>query len=85
MSTLDTGNFKATQVDAGAPNLWHIHKDHLKYGSIQATRVDFKGRTLDKILAKIAENAPTNAPYIQTPAQVQTYEECIEWINQHYS
>lgn len=32
-------------------------------------------------MATIAENAP----YIQTPQQVQIYEACIEWINDHYS
>ncbi|SHG17300.1 hypothetical protein [Chryseobacterium vrystaatense] len=85
MSIPETVNFKATQVDAGVSHLRHIHKDHLKWGSIQITRVDFRSRSLAKIMATIAENVPTNAPYIQTPQQVQIYEECIEWVNDHYS
>lgn len=83
MSTPDTGNFKATRVDAGAPNLWHVHEGHFKYGSIKETRVNFAGRTLEQIMAKIAENEPINAPYMKTDNQVRTYEDCIKWIKKN--
>ncbi|PRA97836.1 hypothetical protein CQ046_20380 [Chryseobacterium sp. MYb7] len=83
MSTPDTSNFKATRVDAGAPNLWHVHEGHFKYGSIKETRVNFAGRTLEQIMAKIAENEPTNTPYMKTDNQVRTYEDCIKWIKKN--
>ncbi|WP_223605663.1 hypothetical protein [Chryseobacterium sp. OSA05B] len=83
MSTLETGNFKGTSVEAGAANLWHIHKDHIKYDTINATRVDFNGRTLEKIMAKLADNAPLNAPYLQRADQKSTYDQCLKWIEKY--
>ncbi|WP_157676779.1 hypothetical protein [Chryseobacterium sp. T16E-39] len=73
-----------TRVDAGKDSSWHIHKDHLKYGSIQQTRVDFNGRSLKKIMEKIADNAPINAPYLKSEEQKHYYEECLTWIENNY-
>ncbi|MCT2562015.1 hypothetical protein [Chryseobacterium herbae] len=83
MSTLETGNFKGTSVEAGAPNLWHIHENHLKYGKDTDTRVNFAGKTLEQIMAKIAENEPINARYMITDNQKMTYEQCIKWIKKY--
>ncbi|WP_419870437.1 hypothetical protein [Chryseobacterium sp. CT-SW4] len=71
------------KMDAGRSDLWHVHKDHLKYGSIKQTRVDFSGRTLDKILEKIADNSDINARYKKTEEQLHTYNECINWIEEN--
>lgn len=73
-----------TRVDAGKDSSWHIHKDHLKYGSVQKTRVDFSGRTLEKIMQKIADNAFINAPYLQSEDQNRYYQECLRWIEANY-
>ncbi|MDR3023543.1 hypothetical protein [Chryseobacterium sp.] len=83
MSTPDTGDFKATRVDAGTANLWHVHAGHFKYGSIDETRVNFAGRTREQILAQIDENAPINAPYMKKDGQILTYEDCIKWIKKN--
>ncbi|MBT2622498.1 MULTISPECIES: hypothetical protein [Chryseobacterium] len=75
---------KGTRVSAGEASLWHIHEEHIKYGSIQETRVNLRGRTLIKIMEKLAENAGINGPYIRSQRQIETYQECIDYINEHY-
>ena len=86
MDTGETNNLaKGTRVSAGEASLWHIHKEHLKYGSIQQTRINLEGRTLSKIREKLVENAGINGPYIQSQKQIETYQECIDYINENYS
>lgn len=86
MSTSEPDNLaKGTRVSAGEASLWHIHKEHLKYGSIQQTRINLENRTLGKIMEKLAENAGINGPYIQSQRQIETYQQCIDYINTHYS
>lgn len=71
------------KMDAGTADLWHIHKDHIKYGSIVETRVDFKGRSNAKIMEKIAEKVELYAKYQQTVPQQTTYAQCIQWIDDY--
>lgn len=85
MNTIDDNQSfgKQTRVNAGKASLWHIHKDHIKYASVQATRVDFSGRNQEKVLAKIAEKNDIYAPYKKTAEQQETYQECQDWIETH--
>lgn len=71
------------KMDAGTAELWHIHKDHLKYGSIAETRVDFSGRSKSKILEKIAEKQHIYQAYQKSEDQRKTYEQCIQWIEDY--
>lgn len=85
METFNDNNLaaKGTRVDAGTAELWHIHKDHIKYGSNNATRVDFSGRNLQKIMEKIAEKQDLYNNLQKTPEQALTYSQCITWINKN--
>lgn len=77
--------YKGTRVEAGLADLWHVHKDHLKYGAITATRVDFNGRSRAKIMEKIEEKSELYAPYRQTEPQQATYQACLAWIEDNIS
>lgn len=87
MNTTNETNtaYKGTRVEAGLADLWHVHKDHLKYAAIAETRVDFNGRSHTKIMEKIEEKSNLYAPYRKTEAQQATYQACMEWISDNIS
>lgn len=68
--------------NAGDPNDWHIHHgEHIKYGKLGQSRVNFDGRSRKKIRKELGENIDrfnlsntVTSPY---------FRECINWINEN--
>ncbi|AEE47690.1 hypothetical protein [Cellulomonas fimi] len=59
---------------AGVGAAWHVHYDHVKYGSDAATRVNFPGRDVATIEAAVA------AALARTTDRTG-YEACRVWMN----
>ena len=68
------------RFEAGTGADWHVHKDHVKFGSNQKSRVDFAGRNANQILAKLADKV-LELGLITTS---QHYQECVDYINDYY-
>ncbi|MCS4308119.1 hypothetical protein M2404_002467 [Rheinheimera pacifica] len=68
------------RFEAGEGADWHVHKDHVKFGSNQKSRVDFTGRNAQQILDKLAD-AVTR--YGLSTAGTN-YQACVDYINANY-
>lgn len=60
---------------AGTGAAWHVHHDHVKYGSRGDTRINFAGRTRAAILASLSQAAATVTDTTHLAA-------CRTWIEQ---
>ncbi|GAB59474.1 eCIS core domain-containing protein [Rheinheimera nanhaiensis] len=68
------------RFEAGEGADWHVHKDHVKFGSNQKSRVDFAGRNAQQILDKLADAV---ARYGLSTAGTN-YQACVDYINANY-
>lgn len=68
------------RFEAGDGADWHVHKDHVKFGSNQKSRVDFSGRNAQQILDKLADAV---ARYGLSTAGTH-YQACVDYINANY-
>lgn len=60
---------------AGVPSLWHVHFDHVKWGTSQNTRINFTGRTKQAILADFNSLQPA-----ATSANRPSWDTCHQWM-----
>ncbi len=68
----------ANAYDAGEGAYWHVHYgDHVKFGGLAETRINFDGRTRNKILRQL--RAQRNVPP-QSQKGGATYIQCVNWI-----
>lgn len=65
---------------AGQGAYWHVHYDHVKFGTNNQTRVDFGGRTRKQIRKKLKEVKGLAAI---SPQGRLTYHQCINYIDKH--
>jgi hypothetical protein len=66
------------QFKAGSGNLWHVHKDHVKYKN--ESRINFEGRTKSHILKRMFayhKTLPHNS------LNQSSYKDCRKWIQKH--
>ncbi len=67
---------------AGSGNDWHIHHgDHIKYRSMNETRVNFDGRRRKKIFRELRQRIHDNN--LVNTLGSQQFSSCIHWIFQH--
>ncbi|QDO89501.1 hypothetical protein FNH13_15130 [Ornithinimicrobium ciconiae] len=65
------------EFDAGTGATWHIHYgEHVKYGSMGETRINFGGKTKAAVLQELKERA---APV----ADKSNLQQCRTWINKN--
>jgi hypothetical protein len=70
---------KGINYEAGTGNLWHVHKDHVKYDGNNGSRINFAGRT--KTYIKTAMERYHNTLGHDTNRH-HTYMQCRKWINE---
>jgi hypothetical protein len=66
---------------AGKEAYWHVHYDHVKFGTDDGTRVNFAGRTAKQIRKKLNEVKG------RTPRSAEgslSYHQCINYIDKHF-
>jgi hypothetical protein len=64
--------------DAGEGAYWHIHHgEHVKFGGQGETRINFGGRTRNKILRQLRGKRNLTP---QSQEGAQTYHQCVNWI-----
>lgn len=71
---------KGINFEAGTGNLWHVHKDHVKFNGDNGSRINFKGRSkafIKKQMEAYHNTLPHNAN------THHTYLQCRKWINKH--
>ncbi len=68
--------------NAGDPRGWHIHHgEHIKYGSLVDSRVNFAGKSRKKIRKEIGENI--DRFNLSNTVTSSYFRECINWINEN--
>lgn len=65
---------------AGDPGLWHVHFDHVKFGSNNNTRIDFSGRTRQAIITNFTTSYPQPAPGSGNRA---SWDICHQWMQKN--
>jgi hypothetical protein len=63
---------------AGDPARWHVHFDHVKWGTSTNTRINFKGRKKQAILAALVAQQP-----LRTSVDWPSWDACHQWIQQN--
>lgn len=71
---------KGIRFEAGTGSAWHVHKDHVKYGTNNGTRVNFAGRNAAKILEQLGEVLDAYPGL----ANGSGLDACREYINTYY-
>ena len=67
----------ANAYSAGDGAYWHVHYDHVKFGGLAATRINFEGRTRNKILRQL--RGKRNVPPQSQQGGI-SYRQCVHWI-----
>ncbi|WP_112478978.1 hypothetical protein [Vibrio variabilis] len=62
---------------AGKGAYWHVHYDHVKFGGLPETRINFDGRKRNQVLRQM--HKMRNVPP-QSKEGAQTYRACREYI-----
>ncbi len=67
-----------SEFEAGQGNNWHIHKDHIKYGNDNSTRVNFdKNNSKANDIIDKARNSGSSR------ASGPDWNACVNWLRQH--
>ena len=67
------------EFEAGEGAKWHVHHDHVKFGTNQKTRVNFAGRTQEAVLNHLNEVLEAFST-LTKGSNVATLEQCKKWI-----
>jgi hypothetical protein len=68
----------AHAYDAGAGEYWHVHHgDHVKFGGLGGTRINFGGRNRSQILRQL--RGQRNVPPRSHQGAI-SYRQCVNWI-----
>ncbi len=62
---------------AGDPTRWHVHYDHVKWGTSANTRINFPGRRKQDILSAFISDSPQP---VATSADRQSWDACYQWM-----
>lgn len=71
---------KGINYEAGQGNLWHVHKDHVKYNGDNSSRINFAGRSKTYIKKQMEQYHNTLS---HDSNRHHTYLQCRKWINRH--
>jgi hypothetical protein len=71
---------KGINFEAGVGNMWHVHRDHVKYGVENGSRINFDGRSKTYIKRQM-ELYHNTLPHNNNLHH--TYIECRKWIDKY--
>ncbi len=72
---------KGINFQAGTGDGWHVHKDHIKYNSNNATRINFDNRSRREIGYQLEEVIQRNG--LAETKHREDFIECKTWIRDH--
>lgn len=80
MANKGVAQAKGINYEAGAGDLWHVHKDHVKYNGDNSSRINFTGRSKTYIKKQMELYHNTLG---HDTNRHHTYLQCRQWINKN--